>query len=319
MLYLFYTLLGFIPLVVGASILVDGASSLARRLRIPVIVIGLTIVAFGTSAPELVVNLIASFDGRSSIVLGNIVGSNIFNILLILGIASIIMPLAVKNTTTWIEIPLALLSAVAVFFVVSDRLLDGSGVNLITSSEGALFILFFLIFLGYNVVVALKGDEGGEGVEIKELTVWRSSLYIVAGILFLGFGGKVIVDNAVVFAASLGIPERIIAITIVSIGTSLPELATSVVAAVRKHDDIAIGNVVGSNIFNVFFILGLSAIVNPVEVSEGALLDIMLNMGASLLLFVFVFTGRGRQLDRWEGGFFIFAYTGYLFWLIYSI
>ena len=302
---------GFVALIYGAVKLVDGASSLASKLGIPNIVIGLTIVAFGTSAPELVVNLFASVNNNTEIVLGNILGSNIFNVLGILGICAIIYPLTVKKNTTWIEIPLAFLAAVVVFIVASDIYFDKSIENIISRTDGLVMLLFFVIFLVYNIYLSKSGSNDDD-VKPKNYTYFISILYIIIGLTGLIIGGKFIVSSAVSIAQSFGLSERVIGLTIVSIGTSLPELATSIVAVRRKNMDIAIGNVVGSNIFNIFFILGLSAFVNPIKISPNSLLDIMVCIGSSLLLFVFIFTGKGRKIERWEGILFLLSYIAYV-------
>ncbi|MDX9930363.1 MAG: calcium/sodium antiporter [Bacteroidales bacterium] len=306
---------GFAALIYGANILVDSASSLARRLNVPDMVIGLTIVAFGTSSPELVVNLFASLRHNSDMALGNVIGSNIFNILAILGISAVIRPLEVRNTTTWIEIPLSLLAALAVYFMAGDVLFDRADGNLISRVDGIILLLFFMVFMAYNVAV-IKGNREEQKIEIRDYTVTKSVLLIIAGLVLLAVGGRMIVVSATDIARMIGISEKVIALTIVSVGTSLPELATSVVAARKKNLDIAIGNVVGSNIFNLFFILGISAVIYPVSIPGGLQLDLYFNILASLLLFIFVFTGRGRRLERWEGAIFLLLYTGFVTGLI---
>ena len=310
MLNALFLLIGFVPLFLGASIFVDAAASLARRLKVSMIVIGLTVVAFGTSAPELVVNLVAAIEGRPEIAIGNIVGSNIFNILGILGISALIFPLAVRTSTTRVEIPLALLSAVAVFAVIADGYFDGAASSTISRTDGVLLLLFFLIFIGYIVHLA-KSTTNEDPIDIKDYSTGLSIALILLGLGLLVLGGRIIVDSASAFARELGIPDRIIAITIVSIGTSLPELATSIVAAQKRSVDIAVGNIVGSNIFNVFFILGLTAVVRPVPISAESTLDVLVNIGASLLLLVFVFLGKGRTISRAEGAVFAALYIGY--------
>jgi len=308
-------LVGFAALILGADKLVDGASNLASKLGIPNIVIGLTIVAFGTSAPELVVNVFAAIDNNTEMVLGNVIGSNLFNVFGILGICAIIYPLTVKNNTTWIEIPLSLLAAVAIFIVANDVALDGAASNYITRTDGLIFLLFFAIFLVYNIILSRNSPDEAE-IEAKSYTYFKAILFIVLGLVGLVVGGRLIVDSAVGIAQIFGMTERVIGLTIVSIGTSLPELATSVVAVRKKNVDIAIGNVVGSNIFNIFLVLGISTVVNSVPVPEASFVDIALNIIAGLLLFVFVFTGKGRSLERWEGIVFLAIYIGYLFYLI---
>ena len=306
---------GFVALIFGANALVDAASSLAKRWGVPSIVIGLTIVAFGTSAPELVVNVFAATSGSTDMVLGNVLGSNIFNVLGILGISALIYPLTVKSNTTWIEIPLSLLAGICVFVVASDVVLDGATANFISRSEGIVLLLFFSIFLVYNLVVAKSGGADEE-MDTKDYTVGKGILFIIIGLAGLIIGGRLIVTSAVSIAEVIGLSERVIGLTVVSIGTSLPELATSVIAVRKKNVDIAIGNVVGSNIFNIFLILGVSGTIVPLAINPDSFFDILVNIVAGLLLFIFVFTGRGRKVERWEGGVFVIAYIAYVTYLI---
>ncbi|MFD2516749.1 calcium/sodium antiporter [Salinimicrobium flavum] len=308
-------LIGFVVLIFGATKLVDAASSLAARLGVPSIVIGLTIVAFGTSAPELVVNVFAATTGSTEMVLGNVLGSNIFNVLGILGISAIIYPLTVKTNTTWLEIPLSLLAAIAVFIVAADVLLDGTAPNIITRSDALTLLLFFLIFLVYNLMVA-KGNTDEEMISTENYTVGKAVLFIILGLAGLILGGRLIVINAVNIAEVIGLSERVIGLTVVSIGTSLPELATSIIAVRKKNVDIAIGNVVGSNIFNIFLILGISGSIMPLHIAEATFFDILINILAGFLLFIFVFTGKGRQLERWEGIVLVTLYVAYLIYLL---
>ena len=308
-------LAGFVALIFGADKLVESASSLATRMGISNIVIGLTVVAFGTSAPELVVNVFASVSGNTEMVLGNVLGSNIFNVLGILGVSAMIFPLSVKSNTTWIEIPLSLLAAVCVYVVAADIFLDGGGENLISRSDGLTLLLFFVIFLAYNLSIA-KTDVGKEEVPTGHYSTGKAVLFLILGLAGLVLGGRLIVSSAVEIAESLGLSQRVIGLTIVSIGTSLPELATSIVAVRKKNVDIAIGNVVGSNIFNIFFILGVSTVITPLEISDNSFVDIFLNIFTGILLFAFIFTGKGRRLDRWEGVVFFLSYIAYLVYLV---
>lgn len=308
-------LVGFVALIYGANFLVDAASSLAARWGVPSIVIGLTIVAFGTSAPELVVNVFAATTGSTDMVLGNVLGSNIFNVLGILGISALIYPLTVKSSTTWIEIPLSLLAAVCVLVVASDVLLDGSVGNFISRSDGIILLLFFLVFLVYNLVVAKSGGADEE-IETKDYSTGKAVFFIILGLVGLVVGGRFIVTSAVSIAEVIGLSERVIGLTVVSIGTSLPELATSIIAVRKKNVDIAIGNVVGSNIFNIFLILGISGTIVPLGINPNSLFDIMVNILTGLLLFIFVFTGRGRKVERWEGAVFVIGYIAYVTYLI---
>lgn len=308
---------GFVALIKGADWLVAGASSLAQRLGVSALVIGLTIVAFGTSAPELVVNLLSVMGGNTEIAIGNVVGSNIVNILLILGIAAVIYPLSVKNGTVYKEIPFALLAIMVVAVMVNDIFFDGSVSNTLGRIDGIVLICFFAIFLYYIFGIArtsANADEASD--EIIQYSWHRSVALIVGGLFGLVVGGKWIVDGAVSFATSLGVSEALIGLTIVAVGTSLPELATSAVAAYKKNVDIAVGNIVGSNIFNVFWILGLSSIIKPLPFSESLATDVFVAVGATVLLFGALFVGKKHTIERWQGGVFILLYVVYVTYLI---
>ena len=315
MLLVLILLAGFVALIYGANLLVDSASALAKRLNVPNIVIGLTIVSFGTSSPELIVSVMASVQGDTQIALGNVVGSNIFNVLGILGISALIYPLSVKSNTTWIEIPLSLLAAVILLVMANDQLIDRDGASAVTRTDGIILLFFFIIFMVYNSQLVKKG-EISEEMEIRAYAPGKAVLLIIAGLVLLIIGGRAIVYSAVEIAQLLGLSERIIALTIISVGTSLPELATSAIAARKKNVDIAIGNIVGSNIFNIFLILGISATINPVPLQVGGNFDMGVNLLAGLLLFLFIFTGRRHSIDRWEGGLFLALYVGYVVALV---
>ena len=306
---------GFVLLISGANLLVEGSASIAKKLNISSIVIGLTIVAFGTSAPELIVNIFASVQGNTEIAIGNILGSNIVNILLILGISAIIYPLATKENTVWKEIPLSLLAAILVGVMVNDLLIDGGTFSGLTRIDGIVFIAFFIIFLYYTFGISKVSGENTD-LEIKDMSYMKSSLYIVGGLLGLVFGGKWIVDGAIKIAEGFNVSQSLIGLTVVAIGTSLPELATSAVAAYKKQSDIAIGNVVGSNIFNIFWILGLSAVINPLPFSKDSVIDIIMTIVASLILFLIMFIGKKHTVERWQGVIMILIYIGYVAYLI---
>lgn len=312
LLNIIFLIAGLIILMYGANFLVDGGAALAHRLKVSAMVIGLTVVAFGTSTPELVVNIVSSAEGSSALALGNVMGSNIFNILAILGVTALITPLGVKKTTTWVEIPLAAFAAILVLILV-----NGEPTGLITRAEGICLLCFFVMFLLYTLALAKYGGAGnGEEVEIKSYSLGKSILFIGLGLAGLIGGGRLLVTGAVQIAQHLGISERIIGLTIISIGTSLPELATSVIAARKKNADIAIGNVVGSNLFNTFLILGTSATISPLKTPEGSITDLLVNILAAVLLFLFIFTGKGRKISRWEGVIFLALYLGYLFFIL---
>jgi len=306
-------LAGFLLLVKGADFFVDGSSSLASKLNISQIVIGLTIVAFGTSTPELIVNVFAAIERRSDISFGNIVGSNIINIFLILGIAALITPLKTQKNTVWKEIPFALLGAVALLVLCNDTLL-GTSPDIISVGDGIVLLLFFIIFIVY--IFAISKVESDNKVEVKDLTFIKIFIYIILGLLGLLIGGKIVVDNAVNIAVGIGISERVIGLTVVSLGTSLPELFTTAIAAKKGNADIAVGNIVGSNIFNVFFVLAVTAVIYPIPFKSGMNIDLLVMCIASLLLFFTMFTGEKRKIDRWEAILFLVIYLCYTTWLV---
>lgn len=312
--------IGLAFLIKGADWLVDGASAVAKRFNVSDLIIGLTIVSFGTSAPELFVNVYASYVGNTDITIGNILGSNIANILLILGVSSVIYPLAVQKNTTWKEIPFSLLAAVLVGIMATDVYLDKTNSNSITRTDGLSLLAFFIIFMYYIFETSKKEQqEKKDDEEINEqehMPLLKSIGLILIGLTGLSLGGKWIVDGAVSIATSLGVSQSLIGLTIVAIGTSLPELATSAIAAYKKNADIAVGNVVGSNIFNIFWILGISSIINNIPFQEKNFVDVGMTIFASLLLFVFMFIGKKHILQRWQGVLFLLLYTAYIIYLV---
>jgi len=309
-----FIIAGLAILILGAESLVKGSSSLAKMMGIPPIVIGLTIVAFGTSAPELIVNLYSAYRGSSDIAIGNIVGSNIANILLILGICATIRQLRVKSGTVYKEIPFALLAMVLVFTMGNDLFFDGSSFNALTRTDGFSLIAIFAIFLFYTY--SLTKTEGN-AEEVKTFSNGISILLTITGLICLFVGGKILVDNAVILAQLAGLSEALIGLTIVAVGTSLPELATSVVATIHKHDDIAIGNIVGSNIFNVFWILGVTGTILQLPFNPLTNIDVGFGVVTTLILFLAMFVGNRHKLDRWQGVSFILMYAAYTSYLMY--
>jgi cation:H+ antiporter len=315
MLTLVLLVFGFIFLIKGADYLVQGSSSLAKKLRVSDLIIGLTIVALGTSTPELVVNLVASFRGTADLAIGNVLGSNIANILLILGVSATIYPLVVHKNTVYKEIPFALLAVLALFFLVNDQDLASQKANLLSRGDGLVLLLFFLIFMYYVFSVAVSKPNSEDAVleeGIQVLPMWQSWMMIIAGILGLVFGGQWVVDSAVAIAKMLGVSEKLIGLTVVAIGTSLPELVTSAMAAYRQKTDIAVGNVVGSNIMNILFILALTAVVSPLSFSNDLQVDLWMVIGVTVLLFLALFVGKRRLLERWQGVVFIVVYLMYI-------
>lgn len=304
--------IGFAFLIKGADLLVEGSSSLGRRLGISNLVIGLTVVAFGTSAPELFVNLFAAVNGTTDIAIGNIVGSNIVNILFILGICAVIRPLTVKSGTVWKEIPMSLLAAVLVLLMANDRIIDGAALDTLTRIDGFVLEAFFVIFLYYTFGIARVEGSAVDEPASPSRSLSASIGMVALGLCALVLGGQWIVNGATAIAAIFGLSEALIGLTIVAVGTSLPELATSAVAAYKNNPDIAIGNVVGSNIFNIFFILGLSAIIRPLPFAGGLNFDLWVCVGASALLFIWMFLGKRHLLERWQGFAFMASYVLYV-------
>ena len=312
----FLFIVGFVILIKGADFLVDGASAIARRYNVSDLVIGLTVVAFGTSTPELFVNILASINGSTDIAIGNVLGSNICNILLILGVSAVIYPLSVTKGTVWKEIPYSLLAVITLGLMANDQVIDGDATSLLTRIDGLVLLGFFAIFLYYSFGIAKAIEGMQEHMPAKTDGVAKSILLVITGLIGLTLGGKWIVDGAIAIAGSFGMSESLVGLTIVAVGTSLPELATSAMAAYKKNIEIAVGNVVGSNIFNIFFVLGISATIKPLPFQAKSNWDIGVVILASLLLFLSMFTGKKRSLDRWEGIVFLFLYAGYITYLI---
>lgn len=308
-------LLGLIMLIKGADWFVDGASALAKKYNVSNLTIGLTVVAFGTSAPELVVNSIASFQGHQEIVFANVIGSNIFNLFLILGIAGLITPLVVQSSTVWKEIPLSLLALVFLYVLANDFL---SSVTPILSRVDTLILLaMFGLFIFY-IYRQMKTDTAIPETNQKTLSSPKMWIIIVIGLVALVYGGRLVVNNAVLLATSLGVSEKIIGLTIIAAGTSLPELATSVMAAIKKNNDIAVGNIIGSNIFNIFLILSVSSFVKPIEYDIKFNTDLYLLAGGTIFLFVAMFTSGKKKLDRWEAGLLLTVFVGYMAHLLWK-
>lgn len=316
--YLF--LIGGVALtILGSSWLVDGASGLAKRLRVPDLLIGLTVVAFGTSSPELVVNIFAATSGSTDLAIGNILGSNAFNILMIVGVAALIRPLTVQLQTTWKEIPFSLLAALILAACANDIFFDHGAANVVTRTDAIALLGFFVIFMVYVFEVAKKERLETPTMEAGIMPLGKSLVLCVLGLVGLYLGGRGLVIGAIHIAESLAVPESVIGLTIVAAGTSLPELATSVVAAYKGKTDLAVGNVVGSNIFNIFLILGITGLIQPLPFNASANIDLAVVIGASLLLFLFVFTGKGHRISRVEGGILLLGYLGYMAYLVLSV
>lgn len=308
-------LVGFGVLIKGADFLVNGSSSLAKKMNISNLAIGLTVVAFGTSTPELIVSTLAAVEGKNDASFGNIIGSNNFNLLFILGIAGLIYPLVVQRSTVKYEVPLSILAALVLYILVNDSLLWGSTDNILTRIDSFILLLFFGGFMFY-IVRTMKNNTDLDQDDVKIFPTPLSILFVVLGLAMLIGGGKLVVDNAIEIAHHFGMSEKLIGLTILAAGTSLPELVTSCVAAYRKNTDIAIGNVIGSNIFNIFFILGITGLIQPLPYSTAMNFDIIILLISTAVLMVFMFTLNTRKLDRWEALILLLGYITYTAYLV---
>lgn len=315
-------LIGFAALIKGADFFVDGSASVAKRLKVPGVIIGLTIVAMGTSAPELVVSVSAGLSGSNAIAVSNVVGSNIFNLLAVLGICAILKPLPVGQEIKKRDYPLSLLFTLAVFLLAGNLVLSGQCKNIHDMNEtagtlfrwnGLVLIAAFILYLLYTIHIAKKNRLQAEE-EIELLTPFQCAVYIVGGIIAIILGGQLVVDSAEKLALAFGMSETLVGLTIVAIGTSLPELVTSVVAAKKGENGMAAGNVVGSNIFNLLLILGVSSTIHPVQIMVASFVDLGMLLGVSLIAYAFIFTGR--RVSRVEGGVMVLMYALYTCYVI---
>lgn len=318
--YILLILLGFLLLIKGADFLVDGASNIAKKFRIPELVIGLTIVAIGTSMPELMVSLNASIKGLSDISIGNIIGSNISNLLLILGVTSIISPLVFKKETKFFENPFTLFVTI-IFFLFANFSLLGNDLK-ISRIEGMVLLLLCVLFFIYNFIMAKKGNQfDGEKIKIskkeeKKISIFRSVILIILGILGLKFGGDFVVENVRKLALELGISEKLVSLTIVAFSTSLPELITSITATKKGDEDMAIGNIIGSNILNILLIIGISSVISPINYSLSYNIDMYLLIGASFIFMLYPFIGKKNTMTRFNGAIFVTTYIIYMILLV---
>ncbi|WP_276499306.1 calcium/sodium antiporter [Pontibacter litorisediminis] len=317
LLYLLFVL-GFVFLIKGADVLVDGASSIAKRYGLSDMVVGLTIVSFGTSLPELIVNMMASLQGQPELAIGNVFGSNVANLLLILGVTALICPLPIKRNTILTEIPFSLIATLLVGFLANATLFNSDYDLYISRQDGAILLGFFGMFLVYiyNVARTNKDEVVEDDKEAPSMSIGKAILFILLGVVGLFLGGKWVVDGAVHIAQSFGLSESFIGLTVVAIGTSLPELVTSAMAAYRKNIDIAVGNVVGSNIFNLLWILGVSAIINPLPFNVLNNADIIMMILASAMLILALPIGKRNAIDRINGIVFLLVYFSYIYYLV---
>lgn len=310
-----FIIVGFILLIKGADLLVEGASSIAKKFHIPEIVIGLTIVSIGTSMPELFVSTTSAIAGHSDMAMGNVIGSNVCNLLLILGLSSSIRRIKFQRETRLIELPMCL------FFTIIFMIFSNTGTR-ISRFEGILLMVLFAMFIGYTVFMAVKGenfdsedeeaDEENKKEENKESSILKNILFIILGVVALKFGGDFTVDNAVIIAKHFNLSEQLISLTILAVGTSLPELVTSVTAAIRGNSDIAIGNIIGSNIFNMLLIIGLSAVINPITYNVKYNIDMVILIIATIILALFPLIPPKNKMSKRNGALYLVFYAIYL-------
>ena len=315
-LQIFLFIVGIVLLIKGADWLVSGSSSIARKYGVSELVIGLTVVGFGTSMPEFIVNVIASINGGTGeIVMGNIIGSNNFNLFVTLGIVGLITPLAVQGRTVRQEIPISLIAIVLLLVLANDTLLWQGHNNVIGRTDGILLLVLFGAFMVY-IFRSIKTDRDLNGETVAPISTGQVIFLVIIGFAGLIIGGKLMVDNAIKIAETLNVSQQIIGLTIVAAGTSLPELATSIMAALRGKKDLAVGNIIGSNIFNILFILGTSVLIRPVDYDLAFNLDGLILVFGTIFLLVAMFTGKKGKVDRWEAAVFLIAYIIYLVYLI---
>jgi len=310
-------LTGLILILVGANMLTDGASGLAKRWGISDLTIGLTVVAFGTSAPELVISIVSAVNGNAGLAIGNVVGSNIFNIFAIIGITALVRPIVIERSTMTTDIPFVMVSAIVLLAMGASPWLGESASPTLTRSDGIVLLLFFAIFMRHTFSIAKQIPADASDTTARKVTpLWKGAVWVLAGLAGLIIGGKMFVDGASGIAKSLGVSDAVIGLTIVAAGTSLPELATSVVAAVKGNPGIALGNVIGSNIFNIFLVLGASATIRPLPFGEIGIIDMLVLTAACALFWIFGWFFKVRTITRTEGGLLSACYVGYIAWLI---
>ncbi len=307
----FLFIAGFVILIFGAHALVNGASGIGLKLKVPQMVMGLTVVALGTSLPELIVNIFASIQGSTNLAIGNVLGSNITNTLLVVGVTAIIIPVHIREKTLWRDIPYSLGAVLVLFLLANDWIFDRA--NLISRVDGVVLILFLLVFL-YFVFFKQEAEDPLLKEHLKPMGLGRASIYVVLGSLGLYFGGKWIVDGALVIASAMGISETAMGLTLISGATSLPELVTSIIAARKNNADMALGNAVGSNIMNILLVLGVSALIRPLPFSTHLNVELGLVFFAGLLLIIFARFGKTKNtLSRWEGIILVIFYVAFIY------
>lgn len=315
--------IGLALILGGANALTDGASAIARRLGISDLIIGLTVVAFGTSAPELVISVLSAISGSAPLAIGNVVGSNIFNILVIIGVTAMVRPMVISRSVMSLEIPMVILSSLILLLLGNSGLIDGTGINQVSRVSGIFLLILLLLFMRYTFASAKNPENtvnaDQSAANVKTIPVWRAIIYVIFGLAALIYGGELFVDGASGIATRLGVSQAVIGLTIVAAGTSLPELATSVVAAIKGKPAMAIGNVIGSNIFNVLMVLGVSATITPLPFGSIGNLDLLTLFAASVAFWVFGWLFKTRTITRAEGTVLTLGYIAYISALLAAI
>ena len=309
-------IVGLVLILVGANYLTDGSAALARRFNISEFIVGLTIVAIGTSTPELVVSVISALHGSGDMAIGNVTGSNLFNGLLILGITTLIRPVSLTSDNIKKDIPLGILASIVLLVVCCDVLLGSDLRNNIGRDEGIILLLLFVIFISYTIFSAKAPEVEEAAEEQKPMPIWLMLIMIVGGLAGLVFGGNLFQTSAVEVARALGVSESMIAITLLAGGTSLPELAASAVSAFKGKSEMAMGNVLGSNISNIFLVLGASATITPLSLGGITMVDLLTVLGASILLWITAFSFKRNKIDRPEAVILIVAYIAYIWYMV---
>lgn len=309
-----FIIIGLALVLAGANFLTEGAAAVAEKFHVSEFVIGLTIVAVGTSMPEFVVSSSAAFRGSCDMAIGNVVGSNIFNVFLILGLCALISPLPLTKNNVRFDIPLTFLASFILFAFTSDTLLGTGSVDRIGRIEGAIMFLCYIALMIYTIRTSKQDNPAGNAE--PRMKMWKAAIAIAGGLVALIFGSRMFVDGASELARRMGISEAMIAITLVAGGTSLPELASSVVSIIKGQKGMALGNVLGSNIFNILFILGSCSVIRPLTLGDIDIIDILMVLLSATLPFIFAFTFRGRAINRIEGAAFLLIYAAYMWWLI---
>ncbi|OUN79064.1 sodium:proton exchanger [Alistipes sp. An54] len=314
-------IIGLALILAGANFLTDGSAALAQRFRVPEFIIGLTIVAVGTSTPELVVSVLSAIAGKSDVAIGNVVGSNIFNVFLILGLCALIRPLPLTASNIRRDIPFGVATSLLLLVLAMDSWFKAGAVDRIGRLDGILMLVIYLLLMTYTIratgrTAPADSPADGSQPQKRPMAGWLMAVMIIGGLAGLIFGGELFLDSATALARRMGISESVIAITLVAGGTSLPELASSVVSLIKGKSDMALGNVIGSNIANILLILGLSATINPLTMGGITLVDLLVVLLSAVLLFLAAFTFRRRAVDRWEGVLFLVIYAAYIAYLV---